>query len=158
MGLLPLLSHKLEIGKVTLSGAHLFIQTRADGSSNLSDLLKASAEPKGEAASEPAATTPPPASDRQPWQISLQGVVLQQASALVQDDRNGTVSRLEQLDLNLGQLAVDQWVPVTLAAQGAQGELACVADANGSLCSIPGFIEGRKQQGRENGDDGNNHQ
>ncbi|MFM5110414.1 AsmA family protein [Aeromonas caviae] len=124
VGLLPLLSHKLEIGKVTLSGAHLFIQTRADGSSNLRDLLKASAEPKGEAASEPAATTPPPASDERPWQISLQGVELQQASALVQDDRNGTVSRLEQLDLNLGQLAVDQWVPVTLAAKGAQGELA----------------------------------
>ncbi|WP_323943051.1 AsmA family protein [Aeromonas hydrophila] len=125
VGLLPLLSHKLEIGKVTLSGAHLFIQTKADGSSNLSDLLKASAEPKGEATtSEPAATTPPPASDKQPWQISLQGVELQQASALLQDDRNGTVSRLEQLDLNLGQLAVDQWVPVTLAAKGAQGELA----------------------------------
>nr|WP_233462671.1 AsmA family protein [Aeromonas caviae] len=124
VGLLPLLSHKLEIGKVTLSGAHLFIQTRADGSSNLSDLLKASAEPKGEAASEPVATTSPAASDKQPWQISLQGVELQQASALVQDDRNGTVSRLEQLDLNLGQLAVDQWVPVTLAAKGAQGDLA----------------------------------
>ncbi|MCS3769566.1 AsmA protein [Aeromonas hydrophila] len=125
VGLLPLLSHKLEIGKVTLSGAHLFIQTKADGSSNLRDLLKASAEPKGEVAtSEPAATTPPPASDKQPWQISLQGVELQQASALLQDDRSGTVSRLEQLDLNLGQLAVDQWVPVTLAAKGAQGELA----------------------------------
>nr|WP_242543155.1 AsmA family protein [Aeromonas hydrophila] len=125
VGLLPLLSHKLEIGKVTLSGAHLFIQTKADGSSNLSDLLKASAEPKGEAATtEPAATTPPPASDKQPWQISLQGVELQQASALLQDDRSGTVSRLEQLDLNLGQLAVAQWVPVTLAAKGAQGELA----------------------------------
>lgn len=125
VGLLPLLSHKLEIGKVILSGAHLFIQTKADGSSNLRDLLKASAEPKGEATtSEPAATTPPPASDKQPWQISLQGVELQQASALLQDDRSGTVSRLEQLDLNLGQLAVDQWVPVTLAAKGAQGELA----------------------------------
>lgn len=125
VGLLPLLSHRLEIGKVTLSGAHLFIQTKADGSSNLRDLLKASAEPKGEAATtEPAATTPPPASDKQPWQISLQGVELQQASALLQDDRSGTVSRLEQLDLNLGQLAVAQWVPVTLAAKGAQGELA----------------------------------
>ncbi|MFQ2250741.1 AsmA family protein [Aeromonas dhakensis] len=123
VGLLPLLSHRLEIGKVTLSGAHLFIQTKADGSSNLSDLIKttkqgADASPTGE--SQPAA---PAASDKQPWQISLQGVELQQASALLQDDRNGTVSRLEQLDLNLGQLVVDQWVPVTLAAKGAQGEL-----------------------------------
>ncbi|MDX7768490.1 AsmA family protein [Aeromonas caviae] len=124
VGLLPLLSHRLEIGKVTLSGAHLFIQTRADGSSNLSDLLKASAEPKGEAASEPVATTSPAASDERPWQISLQGVELQQASALLQDDRNGTVSRLDRLDLDLGQLTPGEWVPVTLAAKGAQGELA----------------------------------
>ena len=124
VGLLPLLSHKLEIGKVTLSGAHLFIQTRADGSSNLSDLLKASADPKEEAASEPAATTPPAASDKQPWQISLQGIALVDASALVRDDRSGTVSRLDRLDLDLGQLTPGEWVPVTLAAKGAQGELA----------------------------------
>ncbi len=124
VGLLPLLSHRLEIGKVTLSGAHLFIQTRADGSSNLSDLLKASADPKGEATTEPAATTPPPASDKQPWQISLQGIALVDASALVRDDRSGTVSRLDRLDLDLGQLTPGEWVPVTLAAKGAQGELA----------------------------------
>ncbi|MEI4964824.1 AsmA family protein [Aeromonas caviae] len=125
VGLLPLLSHKLEIGKVTLSGAHLFIQTRADGSSNLRDLLKASADPKGEATtSEPAATTPPAASDKQPWQISLQGIALVDASALVRDDRSGTVSRLDRLDLDLGQLTPGEWVPVTLAAKGAQGDLA----------------------------------
>lgn len=125
VGLLPLLSHRLEIGKVTLSGAHLFIQTRADGSSNLRDLLQASADPKGEATtSEPAATTPPAASDKQPWQISLQGIALVDASALVRDDRSGTVSRLDRLDLDLGQLTPGEWVPVTLAAKGAQGELA----------------------------------
>ncbi|AUU23421.1 AsmA family protein [Aeromonas caviae] len=124
VGLLPLLSHRLEIGKVTLSGAHLFIQTRADGSSNLRDLLKASADPKEEAASEPAATTPPAASDKQPWQISLQGIALVDASALVRDDRSGTVSRLDRLDLDLGQLTPGEWVPVTLAAKGAQGDLA----------------------------------
>ncbi|MEJ6016539.1 AsmA family protein [Aeromonas caviae] len=125
VGLLPLLSHKLEIGKVTLSGAHLFIQTRADGSSNLRDLLQASADPKEEATtSEPAATTPPAASDKQPWQISLQGIALVDASALVRDDRSGTVSRLDRLDLDLGQLTPGEWVPVTLAAKGAQGDLA----------------------------------
>ncbi len=124
VGLLPLLSHRLEIGKVTLSGAHLFIQTRADGSSNLRDLLQASADPKGEATSEPAATTPPAASDKQPWQISLQGIALVDASALVRDDRSGTVSRLDRLDLDLGQLTPGEWVPVTLAAKGAQGDLA----------------------------------
>ena len=46
------------------------------------------------------------------------------ASALVRDDRNGTVSRLDRLDLDLGQLTPGEWVPVTLAAKGAQGDLA----------------------------------
>ena len=121
VALLPLLSHRLEIGKVTLSGAHLFIQTKADGSSNLSGLIKdATAD-----ASEPVVpATPAPTADSKPWQISLQGVALSQASALVQDDRSGTSLRLDRLDLDMGQLATDQWVPVTLAAKGSADKLA----------------------------------
>ncbi|WP_139409981.1 AsmA family protein [Aeromonas veronii] len=121
VALLPLLSHRLEIGKVTLSGAHLFIQTKADGSSNLSGLIKdATAD-----ASEPVVpATPAPTADSKPWQISLQGVALSQASALVQDDRSGTSLRLERLDLDMGQLATGQWVPVTLAAKGSADKLA----------------------------------
>ncbi|MFM5540184.1 AsmA family protein [Aeromonas veronii] len=121
VALLPLLSHRLEIGKVTLSGAHLFIQTKVDGSSNLSGLFKdATAD-----ASEPVVpVTPAPTADSKPWQISLQGVALSQASALVQDDRSGTSLRLERLDLDMGQLTTDQWVPVTLAAKGSADKLA----------------------------------
>lgn len=121
VALLPLLSHRLEIGKVTLSGAHLFIQTKADGSSNLSGLIKdATAD-----ASEPVVpATPAPTADSKPWQISLQGVALFQASALVQDDRSGTSLRLDRLDLDMGQLATGQWVPVTLAAKGSTDKLA----------------------------------
>jgi AsmA protein len=121
VALLPLLSHRLEIGKVTLSGAHLFIQTKADGSSNLSGLINdATAD-----ASEPVfPATPAPTADSKPWQISLQGVALSQASALVQDDRSGTSLRLDRLDLDMGQLATGQWVPVTLAAKGSADKLA----------------------------------
>ncbi|HEH9417048.1 TPA: AsmA family protein [Aeromonas sobria] len=125
VALLPLLSHRLEIGKVTLSGAHLFIQTKADGSSNLSGLIKDAAASTATATSEPAqpAAEPAAASESQPWQISLQGVALSQASALVQDDRNGTVLRLDRLDLDIGQLITGQWVPVTLAAKGSADKL-----------------------------------
>ncbi|MNJ29517.1 putative assembly protein [compost metagenome] len=107
---------------MTLSGAHLFIQTRADGSSNLNGLVKDSAADKQPSASEsqPAAAA---ASEEKPWQISLQGVALVEASALVRDDRSGAVSRLDRLDLDLGQLTPGEWVPVTLAAKGARGEL-----------------------------------
>ncbi|PKQ74452.1 AsmA family protein [Aeromonas sobria] len=126
VALLPLLSHRLEIGKVTLSGAHLFIQTKADGSSNLSGLLKDSAASTATATSEPAqpAAESAAASESQPWQISLQGVALSQASALVQDDRRGTSLRLARLDLDIGQLITGQWVPVTLAAKGSADKLA----------------------------------
>ncbi|MNO43593.1 putative assembly protein [compost metagenome] len=126
VALLPLLSHRLEIGKVTLSGAHLFIQTRADGSSNLSGLVKTATADKGDGAQSPAGDgqpAAPAASEEQPWQISLQGVALVEASALVRDDRSGAVSRLDRLDLDLGQLTPGEWVPVTLAAKGAQGDL-----------------------------------
>lgn len=121
VALLPLLSHRLEIGKVTLSGAHLFIQTKADGSSNLSGLIK---DAIADASAPVVPATPSPTADSKPWQISLQGVALSQASALVQDDRNGTSLRLDRLDLDMGQLATGQWVPVTLAAKGSADKLA----------------------------------
>lgn len=126
VALLPLLSQRLEIGKVTLSGAHLFIQTKADGSSNLSGLLKDAAASTATATGEPVTPTATlvPTDDKQPWQISLQGVALSQASALVQDDRNGTSLRLDRLDLDIGQLMTGQWVPVTLAAKGSADKLA----------------------------------
>ncbi|MGY6039829.1 AsmA family protein [Aeromonas sp. AE23HZ002T15] len=120
VALLPLLSHRLEIGEVTLSGAHLFIQTKSDGSSNLTDLVKDEGKEVGASEAAPAS----PADESQPWQVTLKGVSLEQASALVQDDRSGVSSRLERLDLNLGQLTLGEWVPVTLAAKGARGELA----------------------------------
>ncbi|MGY3977428.1 AsmA family protein [Aeromonas mytilicola] len=124
VALLPLLSHRLEIGKVTLSGAHLFIQTRADGSSNLNGLVKTATADKGPGAQSPAGDSQPAVTEEKPWQISLQGVALVEASALVRDDRSGAVSRLDRLDLDLGQLIPGEWVPVTLAAKGAQGERA----------------------------------
>ncbi|WP_425934729.1 AsmA family protein [Aeromonas rivipollensis] len=127
VALLPLLSHRLEIGKVTLSGAHLFIQTRADGSSNLNGLVKTATADKDAGAQSPAGDSQPAApaaTEEKPWQISLQGVALVEASALVRDDRSGAVSRLDRLDLDLGQLTPGEWVPVTLAAKGAQGERA----------------------------------
>ncbi|USV57088.1 AsmA family protein [Aeromonas encheleia] len=132
VALLPLLSHRLEIGAVTLNGAHLFIQTKADGSSNLSGLIKDAAAPSDKAAAQ-GGESPAPASDGQPWQIDLQGVVLEQASALVRDDRKGTVSRLDRLDLSLGKLTLGQWVPVTLAAKGSQGQLAFDLKGQGEL-------------------------
>lgn len=127
VALLPLLSHRLEIGKVTLSGAHLFIQTRADGSSNLHGLVKTATADKGAGAQPPGGDSQPAApaaTEEKPWQISLQGVALVEASALVRDDRSGAVSRLDRLDLDLGQLTPGEWVPVTLAAKGAQGDRA----------------------------------
>ncbi|MDU1144370.1 AsmA family protein [Aeromonas rivipollensis] len=124
VALLPLLSHRLEIGKVTLSGAHLFIQTKADGSSNLSGLVKTATADQGDGAQSPGGDSQPAVTEEKPWQISLQGVALVEASALVRDDRSGAVSRLDRLDLDLGQLTPGEWVPVTLAAKGAQGDRA----------------------------------
>ena len=71
--------------------------------------------PQGEATTEPAATTPLPASDK-----ALAESACKEwrwwPSALVRDDRSGTVSRLDRLDLDLGQLTPkvgtgDPWRP-----------------------------------------------
>ncbi|MBP8268844.1 MAG: AsmA family protein, partial [Aeromonas sp.] len=66
VAVLPLLSHRLDIGEVTLTGAHLFIQTKADGSSNLSDLIKTPEAAKDNGPT-PGGQSQPPASNGQTW-------------------------------------------------------------------------------------------
>ncbi|PJG59043.1 AsmA family protein [Aeromonas cavernicola] len=143
VALLPLLSRQLAVGTVTLAGAHLFIQTKPDGDSNLTGLVQ----------TRPAATPPASAVNAtaaqgasQPWQISLQGVVLAQASAVLRDDRSGRQFQLAQLDLELGQLAAGQWVPITVVAKGTQGPLGFDLSGKAELKLAPTMLASELQK------------
>ncbi|MFL9593917.1 AsmA family protein [Aeromonas schubertii] len=118
VALLPLLSHRLEIGEIRLQGAHLLLETRKDGRNNLEQMGPApeaatgkEAPHNGEATTAPGATP----SDAPAWQIRLGGIALEQASALILDGRTGRRLTLDNLDLTLGGADGEGWMPLTLS-------------------------------------------
>ncbi|MGB6189918.1 MAG: AsmA family protein [Aeromonas molluscorum] len=135
VAVLPLLSHRLQIGEVALDGAHLFIQTKADGRSNLSDLRGVDTTLPPETSVKPAAegdqdqVEPAKAN----WQLNIESISLNQASVLVLDDRNGSRFQLARLDLVLGELKRDSWVPISFALEGEQAGLNVAAKGTSEL-------------------------
>ncbi|WP_429083283.1 AsmA family protein [Aeromonas bivalvium] len=126
VAVLPLLSRRLQVGEVSLEGAHLFIQTRADGSSNLTGLTR-SAQGGGASTRAPGQDESGQASGPEPWQLAIESLSLTQASALVIDDRNGSRLQLTRLDLSLGELKPDSWVPMTFSLNGEHQGLTLAA-------------------------------
>lgn len=133
VALLPLLSHKLQIGEVALDGAHLFIQTKADGSSNLSGLKKVDGSVATEPSAEPVTREDQAEPNKTKWQLDIESISLNQASALVLDDRSGSRLHLARLDLALGELSLDTWVPISFALEGEQQGLKLAAKGASKL-------------------------
>ncbi|KXF82156.1 AsmA family protein [Enterovibrio coralii] len=123
----PLLSDQLDIGVVSLYGAHVFIQTLPNGVSNLDGL---SGEPTttedtannqtapAQAESAPADTKPAKA-----WTITIGGLDIVDASATVRDDKAHTQSEISSLNLNIGKLETGVWVPIDFDVTGKQNAL-----------------------------------
>lgn len=65
------------------------------------------------------------------WDLSLEGVTLTDASITVRDDKSKTLSQISALNLNLGKLETEIWVPVNFDIKGKQNEDAFFA--KGSL-------------------------
>lgn len=147
VAVLPLLSHRLEIGTINLKGAHLLIHTRKDGSSNLDGLTTTGNTPSA-AADTRAAPAPSAAAQseaaqgagsKQPWQIRLDSIELEQASALLIDERSNRRLQLAKLDLSIGALEPESWTPITLALEGSdeQGRFSLSGQAELKLAPEP---------------------
>lgn len=147
VAVLPLLSHRLEIGTIKLKGAHLLLHTRKDGSSNLDGLTTTGNTPSA-AADTRAAPAPSAAAQseaaqgadsNQPWQIRLDSIELEQASALLIDERSNRRLQLAKLDLSIGSLEPESWTPITLSLEGSdeQGRFSLSGQAELKLAPEP---------------------
>jgi AsmA protein len=119
VALLPLLSGRIEAGKVSVYGLTATIDRRADGSLSIDDLLKpavpAPAQPEAAAAGTP--------------EFEIGGIELANANLSFRDLAAKNTITLTRLNLNTGRLAPKVRTPVELSTQfaatqpQAQGEL-----------------------------------
>lgn len=123
ISVLPLLDKELQIGNVTLKGAQIYLETKADGSSNL-DVFKAPATTEETSAEQETAETASTSESApaEPWSISLQGAAIENALLEIKDDSAGLYTKLEKVNLNVASFEYDQWTPITFSFEGVNNE------------------------------------
>ncbi|MDD1794908.1 AsmA family protein [Enterovibrio sp. ZSDZ42] len=130
VAVMPLMSDTLDIGLVSLYGAHVFIQTLPNGQSNLDGLTGDASTTDSEPETASQTPTTEPASDSQAataWTITIGGLDVVNASAVVRDDKVHTISEISQLNLHIGKLTTGTWVPVEFDVEGKQNAMVFTA-------------------------------
>ncbi|MGL5250716.1 MAG: AsmA family protein, partial [Enterovibrio sp.] len=152
----PLLRQQLDVEQISLHGARIFVQTLADGRTNLDGLGKAkeAAEPAAAANTSPAssagqapqvepntpaqssaqpASAPQEKGDAKPWKLRIGEIDIQNASVVIRDDKGGQLTQLTDFDFNLAQFALDEWSDINFALSALQNNLSVTAQGRGQL-------------------------
>lgn len=122
ISVLPLLDKELQVGNVTLKGAQIYLETKADGSSNLDVFTAPATEETAAAEQASTETAPAETAPAEPWTISLQGANIENALLEIKDDSAGLYTKLEKVNLNVASFEFDQWTPVTFSFEGVNNE------------------------------------
>ncbi len=119
VALLPLLSNKVIVDRVELTGLEASLVKHKDGRTNFDDLLGKIDEP---AATEPA---PPTGSAALPLEFDVSGIELRNATIAWRDESAGTDVRLAGVNLTTGRIAsgVPERLSLEARVQGTQPRL-----------------------------------
>lgn len=148
ISVMPLLSHKLEIGNVTLDGAEFYLETLKDGRKNIDALTKAQDAQTNTQTSEQSSDAKAPAStdtnaepteSKQAWTIELAGVTINNAMLDINDKQAGSHTKLYDLALNLSEFAFDTWTNANFAAKGQINQQSFAAQGEAGFKLSPGF-------------------
>jgi AsmA protein len=114
LALLPLLSGRVQAGSASLYGLRATIEQRADGTSNLADLI-GGPQPKAPASKAQRAGGPAP-------QFELGGIELIDAQVVYRDERSHNTVTVSKLNLRTGRVATRASTPVDFSASIAATE------------------------------------
>lgn len=125
----PLFHHEINIGLVTLDGASFTLHTLKDGSTNLDNLTPKKTQVGTEApvsedtnVATNASEVSQPSTSINDWKITLEGIALTNAKVLIQDDRAGSKTKLNDINLSLSQFSPGEWAHLTFDLKGDLGQ------------------------------------
>lgn len=126
VALLPLVSQRIEVNSLSLVGARFFMQSLANGTTNLDGLLSprsltAQQDESKSQQDEPSSATSPAMNPD--WQLAVTKLSIKDASALVLDEQRATQSDIRDLDLQLNNFSLAHWSNLQFSLTGKQNSL-----------------------------------
>ena len=135
VSVLPLLSHQLDIGQMRLEGAHVFVQTLQNGTTNLDGLTDKKAIADKAAAEKTVTTTNDNdlSAQKAHWKVSVAGIELVDASAEVLNDQTKLVAQLNNVNFTLDSFQPQTWTKATFDVKGKVNAITFTAQGSTDL-------------------------
>lgn len=132
LALLPLLARRVVVDEVVIDGLQAQVVKRADGTSNLDDLMRGDASP-------PAEEEAPPQEDAARVALDVEGVRVTNAVLVYRDEASGGQYRLSGLTLQTGRFAPPAPMPFSLETniEATQPAVAITLRAKGEVSVDP---------------------
>ncbi|WP_375320947.1 AsmA family protein [Aliivibrio logei] len=123
----PLFHHEINIGLVTLDGASFTLHTLKDGTTNLDNIAPKNTQvktksPVSEDSNVAANDNSQPSTSINDWKITLEGIALTNAEVLIQNDKVGSKTKLNDINLSLSQFSPGEWANLTFDVEGDLGQ------------------------------------
>ncbi len=123
----PLFHHEINIGLVTLDGASFTLHTLKDGATNLDNIAPKNTQvktksPVSEDSNVVANDNSQPSTSINDWKITLEGIALTNAEVLIQNDKVGSKTKLNDINLSLSQFSPGEWANFTFDVEGDLGQ------------------------------------
>jgi AsmA protein len=123
----PLFHHEINIGLVTLDGASFTLHTLKDGATNLDNIAPKNTQvktksPVSEDSNVVANDNSQPSTSINDWKITLEGIALTNAEVLIQNDKVGSKTKLNDINLSLSQFSPGEWANLTFDVEGDLGQ------------------------------------
>ncbi len=132
VAILPLFSKTVEVGDINIAGLSLRYQTKADGSTNLDDLMQTGSTDSSPS-STPTELPQDPSIAASDWQIRLAGIKVTDADVQLIDLKQNKTQHLGPVNFSLQGLELDQDNAFDMSLKYTDGELQLADELQGML-------------------------
>jgi len=143
--LMPLFKKQLTVGKATLNGADIQLETLNNGRTNIDSLTASDASSKTEDQNDEAtssisvSSTDTESSEAEAWSVNIAGLSIKNSNLEINDRQTGASTKLQVNDLSVSEFTPGEWSNLNFDLEGSSNGQKFAADGEGEFTLSTNF-------------------
>ena len=143
--LMPLFKKQLTVGKATLNGADIQLETLNNGRTNIDSFTASDASSKTEDQNDEAtssisvSSTDTESSEAEAWSVNIAGLSIKNSNLEINDRQTGASTKLQVNDLSVSEFTPGEWSNLNFDLEGSSNGQKFAADGEGEFTLSTNF-------------------
>lgn len=143
--LMPLFKKQLTVGKATLNGADIQLETLNNGRTNIDSFTASDASSKTEDQNDEAtssisvSSTDTESSETEAWSVNIAGLSIKNSNLEINDRQTGASTKLQVNDLSVSEFTPGEWSNLNFDLEGSSNGQKFAADGEGEFTLSTNF-------------------